>query len=238
MNNFKLVGMRNSQVVTSSRTIAKVFEKEHRGVLRDLDNLKEGVAQNWADLFYETTYIHEQNKQEYREILMNRDGFTLLAMGFTGKKALEWKLEYIKAFNEMERKIQEPKALTPMETLKLQYEVLDNHDKRLEELEENMNLDYSQQLKIQKKAKQTVLKVLGGKDSNAYKNKSISGTVFSAIWRDYKDYIEVASYRDTPRVDLKRGLKFLENWNVDVRLLKKIEFINNQERMEEIKVEN
>lgn len=39
--------------------------------------------------------------------IMNRDGFSLLAMGFTGKKALEWKLKYINAFNEMERQLRE-----------------------------------------------------------------------------------------------------------------------------------
>ena len=45
--------------------------------MRDLDNLKEGI-QNWTDLFYEDTYIHPQNKQSYRQVIMNRDGFTLL----------------------------------------------------------------------------------------------------------------------------------------------------------------
>lgn len=224
----KLVGMKNNQVVTDSRTIAEVFEKRHSVVLRTIDVKKDNLpTQKCAGLFHETTYLDAQGKKR-KEYLLNRDGFSFIVMGFTGAKADQWKLRYIEAFNEMEKTLQEPKALTPMETLKLQYEVLDNHDKRLEELEENMNLDYGQQLKIQKKAKQTALKVLGGKDSNAYKSKSVSGKVFSAIWKDYKDYIEVASYRDTPRVDLKRGLKFLENWNVDVKLLKEIENINNQ----------
>lgn len=97
------ISNKGGQLVVSSRQIAGHFEKEHRGVLRDLDNLKEGVAQNWADLFYETTYVHPQNRQTYREVLMNRDGFTLLAMGFTGQKALQWKLKYIEAFNRMEK---------------------------------------------------------------------------------------------------------------------------------------
>lgn len=96
-----LVIMKDKQVVTSSLEVADTFEKNHQHVLRDLDGLKEGV-QNWTDLFWEDTYIHPQNKQPYRMIYMNRDGFTLLAMGFTGKKALQFKLEYIKAFNEME----------------------------------------------------------------------------------------------------------------------------------------
>ncbi|EPU3636894.1 Rha family transcriptional regulator [Listeria monocytogenes] len=101
-----LVVLQNNQPVTTSLNIAETFGKEHRHVLRDLDNLKEGV-QNWADLFQESTYIHSQNKQTYRMIYMNRDGFTLLAMGFTGKRAIEFKLQYINAFNEMEKKIKQ-----------------------------------------------------------------------------------------------------------------------------------
>ena len=48
-------------------------------------------------------YKVEGNNKSYPEYLMNRDGFTLLAMGFTGKEALQWKLKYIAAFNEMEQ---------------------------------------------------------------------------------------------------------------------------------------
>lgn len=88
-----LVVMKNKQVVTSSLQIADTFEKEHRAVLKAVDDLKVGLAQKYADLFWEDTYIHPQNKQEYRMIYMNRDGFTLLAMGFTGKKALDFKMQ-------------------------------------------------------------------------------------------------------------------------------------------------
>lgn len=102
-----LVIMKEQQAVTTSLQVAETFEKRHDHVLRDLDELKEGVTQNWGDLFWEDTYIHPQNKQSYRMIFMNRDGFTLLAMGFTGKKALEFKLKYIKAFNDMESHIKQ-----------------------------------------------------------------------------------------------------------------------------------
>ena len=62
-----------------------------------------GSAQNYAHLFIETTYKNEQNKQWYKEYQLTRDGFSLLVMGFTGKKALAWKLKYIEAFNKMEK---------------------------------------------------------------------------------------------------------------------------------------
>jgi len=99
MNN--LVTLKNNKPVTSSLQVAEIFNKTHKHVLESLDNLKKGVAENWADLFWEDTYIHPQNKQRYRMVYMTKDGFTLLAMGFTGKKATQFKLEYINAFNKM-----------------------------------------------------------------------------------------------------------------------------------------
>lgn len=99
-----LTTINNGQVVVSSRQIAESFEKEHKHILRDVENIKSaGGVQNWADLFIETQYQHEQNKQWYKEYLLTRDGFSLLVMGFTGQKALEWKLKYIEAFNRMEK---------------------------------------------------------------------------------------------------------------------------------------
>lgn len=100
----RLVVMKDRQAVTSSLQVAETFEKQHKHVLEAIDDLV-GVVENSADLFYEDVYIHPQNKQKYRQIIMNRDGWTLLAMGFTGKKAIQFKLKYIEAFNEMENQI-------------------------------------------------------------------------------------------------------------------------------------
>lgn len=105
MENLINVTNYNGKIVVSSRDVARDFGKEHRGVLRDIDNLisNMGVAQNCVHLFIETQYQHEQNKQWYREYLLTRDGFSLLVMGFTGAPALQWKLKYIDAFNKMEQ---------------------------------------------------------------------------------------------------------------------------------------
>jgi len=105
MANIISITNQNGKLVVSSREVARNFEKEHKHVLDSIDSLIEGVAEKSADLFIPSTYQHKQNKQVYREYLLTRDGFTLLAMGFSGKKALEWKLKYIEAFNKMEETI-------------------------------------------------------------------------------------------------------------------------------------
>lgn len=108
------------KIVTSSQAVAYYFGKRHDNVIssiRGLLNFKDtqgGIPKNGETLkkwFYEYQYTNEQNYQTYPAFLMTRDGFTLLAMGFTGKKALEWKIRYIQAFNEMERKLKEQENL-------------------------------------------------------------------------------------------------------------------------------
>lgn len=83
----KLVVIKNNQVVVSSRQVAEKFGKEHKHVL---DSVREILkAENSAVRFFqENMYKVEGNNKSYPEYLMNRDGFTLLAMGFTGKEAL------------------------------------------------------------------------------------------------------------------------------------------------------
>ena len=79
----ELTIIKNDQAVTSSLIVAEQFGKNHRDVLRDIDNIIKGSPQNCGSLFHGDTYTHPQNKQEYRMYYINRDGFSLLAMGFT-----------------------------------------------------------------------------------------------------------------------------------------------------------
>ena len=101
-----LVFLQNDQPITTSLKIADTFEKRHDLILRDIRNLIQdlGGLRNFEEssMFVESTYTNQQNKLQPM-YLINRDGFTLLAMGFTGKKALQFKLKYIQAFNEMEQ---------------------------------------------------------------------------------------------------------------------------------------
>ena len=106
-----LVEIKNNQVEVSSRQVAEKFGKQHKDVLENIRNIL--VAENSATKFYQES-IHEYRGQRFPEYLMNRDGFTLLAMGFTGKDALQWKMKYIAAFNEMEQALNSK----PVSTLK------------------------------------------------------------------------------------------------------------------------
>lgn len=115
-----MITERRGVPVTTSRAVAEQFGKQHAHVLRDIDNLifalknadedrgqsKIGESSEGAEFarnnFMESSYINQQNKEQPM-YLLTRDGFTLLAMGFTGARALQFKVAYIDAFNRMEQ---------------------------------------------------------------------------------------------------------------------------------------
>ncbi|EAJ1255042.1 phage regulatory protein [Campylobacter lari] len=105
---------KDNQVFCTSLDVARVFGKRHDHVLRDIENILNDlreigtskVLSNFGET-YRNTKIRgfgkvEGKTRKDRCYNLTRDGFSLLAMGFTGKKALQWKMLFINAFNEME----------------------------------------------------------------------------------------------------------------------------------------
>ena len=99
----------SNKVVTDSRIVAEVFERQHYNVLRDIDTLscsKEFQAANFGVSFTIRGLPNGGNKKE-RYYTMTKDGFTFLVMGYTGAKAAQFKEAYINAFNQMENRLKE-----------------------------------------------------------------------------------------------------------------------------------
>lgn len=98
-----IVSAKDGEVFANSRDVAAYFGKNHRDVMRAIDNLLEQEPSLGVRNFAQGVYtLPETGDQKHRHFEMTRDGFTLLAMGFTGSKALKWKLRYIEAFNALE----------------------------------------------------------------------------------------------------------------------------------------
>lgn len=107
-----LVEVRNGKVVTTSLEVAKYFGKEHKVVLksiRELDCSLDFQRHNFMPLFY-ISELHGGGKMKQPMYYLTRDGFTFLAMGFTGKVAARFKEAYIEAFNKMEAALREGEA--------------------------------------------------------------------------------------------------------------------------------
>ena len=134
MKDLVLVTNENGVAMTSSLKIAEVFGKEHKDVLKAIRNKSKLFGQR---NFAQSYYINNQNKKQPM-YLLDRDFTTFLIMGFTGSKADEWKIKYIKAFNEMEQMLKDGTQLTEKQKLELQLfsknkaEVAEAHKKLLE----------------------------------------------------------------------------------------------------------
>src|SRR5690606_33128368 len=109
-----VVFVKDGEVFANSRDVAAFFGKNHRDVVRAIDNLIEQEPNLGVRNFAQTPYVEAQNGQTYKTYEMDRDGFTLLAMGFTGGKALKWKLRYIEAFNALEAECRRIASSGPM----------------------------------------------------------------------------------------------------------------------------
>lgn len=98
-----VVAIVNRHTTTTSLEVARIFEKRHDHVLEAIKNLDVPEAFSLPN-FRERDYVDERGKAQIM-FEMTRDGFTLLAMGFTGKRAMNFKISYIDAFNKMEKHI-------------------------------------------------------------------------------------------------------------------------------------
>lgn len=95
----QLVTAQNEQITTTSRKIAELFGKQHRNVLRAIDNL--GCSDAFRALNFEPVDFIDKNGDSRREVNITKDGMAFLCMGFTGKEAAKFKEAYINAFNWM-----------------------------------------------------------------------------------------------------------------------------------------
>lgn len=97
-----LVNVENGKVTVTSKQVADHFGKVHRNVMRDIAAELKTAGEFGVLNFERSSYKSLQNK-ELECYSMTRDGFSLLAMRFTGEKAQQWKIKYIEAFNQMEK---------------------------------------------------------------------------------------------------------------------------------------
>ncbi|EAK4365718.1 hypothetical protein C3268_06780 [Campylobacter coli] len=129
----------DNAVYTTSLSVAEVFNKNHKNIIRKIN---EFPKDNFTKLNFEPSKYIDSTGRILPCYKITRDGFSLLVMGFTGEKAYKWKVEFIKAFNEMEKRLRN-----------IEYE---KHDK----LAFRQSLGYKSQLAQQKQKYENEIKAL------------------------------------------------------------------------------
>ncbi|EFN0443693.1 hypothetical protein HJ692_001506 [Campylobacter coli] len=140
INNVEVnLNIKENKVFINSLDLAKVFNKNHRHILQTTKNQPQND-------FTESNFIlstYKDKKGELRPCYnLTRDGFSLLVMGFTGEKAYKWKVEFIKAFNEMEKRLK------------------NLEQEKMQKLAFHQSLGYKSQLKQQKEKYENKIKAL------------------------------------------------------------------------------
>lgn len=197
----KAVKEKNGQPVTSSRKIAKIFEKQHKHVLRDIENIIEisqpkfglpnvqientETIKGFTNSHFQLASYKSRGKA-YPEYILDKDGFSLLAMGYNGVKAMKFKIDYINAFNKM------AKFIKSLEATKLEFPAFTNAI--MEAHEEPKNYHYSNEINMINKI------VLGVTASQFKKANGIDKNVQSI--RPYLNQNQIASVEMLQRIDI------------------------------------
>lgn len=219
--------------------------EEHRGELRHDDFIKkirkeieilESAGIKGVGNFSESSYINSQNKTQPCYSL-NRDG--MLQMLNSESALVRYKtIEYI---NELEKELEKPKLLSPTELLDLQLQVMKDQEEKIIKIDtrlttfiDNSTLSSGQVDKVNRRYRAYVVKLLGGKDSLAYKDTSLRSKVYSNLQRDIREYFKVENYKDILAKDLDKVLIFIDKWKPEHYLQMAITGYNNSQIMLEV----
>ena len=121
------------------------------------------------------------------------------------------------------------KPMSPVEMMRIQLGMIDDHEGRITDLEQNMTLDYGQQMSLGDVVNRAVVDVLGGKDSNAY--HEIGRKVFAECNRDLKHYFNVHARNNVPKKKFDEAVNYVKNWQPSTNTRILIQDCNAQLRM-------
>lgn len=227
----------SNQSAIDSREVAEMVGKGRKELLRDIRRYCEQLGGSkiaLTEFFAESTYKTSQNK-EMPCYNVTRKGCEFIAHKLTGVKGTEFTAKYINRFHEMEDTL---KVGFNLQELSPELQAIFAHDKKLQivekrvdHLENTMNIDYAQQKQLKNFANEVVVSALGGKGSAAYKYRDedgckISSQAFSRFWHDFNDYFNINAYANLPRVKFKEALEYINHWQPPTNMQLEIGRIN------------
>ena len=220
----------------TSIEVAEMVEKSHNELLKDIRRytaqFNEGKISP-VDFFTESTYT--DGKNETRPCyLVTKKGCEFIANKLTGVKGAVFTAKYINKFNDMEETIQKPKS--PLQLLALEFEAIkevtekvDAVDQDLQAFKMDMPVLGLECDKITTAVKANGVKCLGGKESNAYQDKSLRSKVYSDIYSQLKrEFGLSASYKAIKRSQADTAISVIEAYELPMALKEEIKDINAQ----------
>ncbi|HHL0970779.1 Rha family transcriptional regulator [Bacillus thuringiensis] len=242
-NEQALVFENNGKVVTDSLKIAEVFNKRHDNVMADIRTQMEYAGYEFSLLnFKERTY--ENRGRRYPKIDLTEEAFTLVVMSYNTKEAVQMKIKFIEEFKRMKQHIQNQQKIPtdPMGVLKLTFQALEGHTQEIQEiksdvkdLRENAPLYAIECDEVSKVVRKLGVLLLGGKESNAYRDVSLRKKVYSDIYSQLHREFGISSYKAIKRHHLDRAIQIInEEYSLPIILEEEITATNAQINMAEV----
>lgn len=167
------------------------------------------------------TVIGEMDSRQQNDItLVTESGYLMLVKSFTDDLAWDVQRKLVNSY------FNKKKTLTAQEMMRMQLGMIDDHEDRISLLENTMNIDYEQQQVLKKEIASAVIDSLGGKDSIAY--NEMSKKVFAECNRDVKDYFNVNSRCNIPRLKFDKAVEYIRRWIPCIDTRAAIKLYNSQ----------
>lgn len=227
--------IKKETLTLDSREVAGMVDKEHSKLLRDIRIYIEYLGEakiGQSDFFIESTYVNSQNKTQpcYQ---VTKKGCEFIAHKLTGQKGAVFTAKYINRFHEMEDTIKKPK--TAIEMLELQFNAIkevdskvDSVDKDLQDFKKDMPLLALECDRITTAVRGTGVRCLGGKESDAYQDRSLRGKVYSDIYNQLKREFGVTSYKAIKRSQSQLAVDIVKSYKLPFALYDEINDYNAQ----------
>lgn len=233
--------MNLEQKTITSLEVAEMMEIRHTEVLRKLEGDKtvKGIIPTLsehnfalADYFQESTYQDAQDKPR-KCYLITKLGCDFLANKFTGEKGILFTAKYVKRFRDMEEQIFKP--LTKKDELKLYLATLEEQEAKIEAVNDDLQ-NFKQDMpllglecdRITTAVKAKGVNCLGGKDSEAYQDKSLRAKVYSDIHSQIKRQFGVSTYKAIKRSQTEIAVDLIKNYELPMILADEINDCNAQ----------
>ena len=176
-------------------------------------NTRDALATHVMDDDKNTVVISDGKRRgNPNQVIINESGVYALIFGSkldSAKRFKHWVTSEV--LPQIRRAGSYQKRLTPEEMMRIQLGMVDDHENRIEHLENTMTIDYGQQQELKKAVNKRVIEILGGKKAPAY--KELSKKVFAECNHDIQDYFAVNSRNNIPSLRFENALEYVEGWN-------------------------
>ncbi len=231
--------MNQIEQTISSTEVADMVNKAHNDLLKDIRRYCEQLGQgniSQSDFFTESTYQNSQNKTMpcYD---VTKKGCEFIAHKLTGVKGTEFTAKYINRFHDMEERLKEPKS--PLQLLELEFAAIKEVDSKIDAVNRDLQ-DFKQDLpilgieedRITSAVRRKGTQCLGGKQSNAYNDRSLRGKLYRDLYQQLYRQFEVSTYKAIKRSQCDLAIRVIDGYEPPYVLQERIQDCNAQMNME------